>query len=245
MKTTNLIFSSILASFLFLSPLAAQQSSRWKHVVIGAEGASYMPIGTLKDRFKSTFGEAFYAGLETSDKWTWLGKAEYMKFDKVNPDRLRLERTVNIDGQDQKVSFPMDRLKMKLEVVSLSLDTKYNLLRTGFLETNLDAGFGFYRWIFHRDGLDSLSAEVTGANGTGKTVYYSMKKAIAISQEDWSGGFNVGLEVTLTPFYPVSLSFSAAYKNIVGELYPALELEMENVSTFQMFDLKAGLRIKL
>lgn len=241
MKTSKLIISFMLFLGFSFGSLYAQS----RRVVFGAEGAYYKPIGTLNDRFEPTKGGAFYLGLVTSEKWTWLGKAEYLKFDKINPDRLSLNRTVTIDGTDREVSFPMEKLKMRLEIAGLSLDTKYNLIRTEYFETNIDAGFGFYRWIFHRDGLDSLSAQVTSKSGNNQNVYYSMQKALAISQLDWSGGFNAGLEVVITPFYPVALSFSATYKNIVGELYPSLELDMENISTFQMFDLKAGLRIKL
>lgn len=241
MKTSNLILPLVLALCFLLKPTFAQD----RHLILGAEGAYYKPVGTLSERFKPTNGGAFYMGLQTSNKWTWLGKAEYLKFDKINPDRLSLKRTVTIDGADREITFPMEQLKIRLEIAGLGLDTKFNLFRTGLLETNVDAGFGFYRWIFHREGLDSLSAGVPSGTGGTKTVYYSVKNALAVSQSDWSGGFNAGLEVIITPFYPVAISFSAAYKNIVGELYPSLELGMENISTFQMFDLKAGIRIKL
>ncbi|MGE5353740.1 MAG: hypothetical protein ACM3P0_16765 [Acidobacteriota bacterium] len=240
MKTSNLILSLMLILGFSLKTSLAQD----RQLIFGAEGAYYKPVGTLNERFKPTNGGAFYLGLQTSEKWTWLVKGEYLKFDKINPERLSLNRTVTVDGTDREVTFPMEKLKMRLEIAGFGLDTKYNLIRTGLFETNVDAGFGFYRWTFHRDGLDSLSADVASNSGS-KTVYYSMKKALPISQQDWSGGFNAGVEVIITPFYPVALSFSASYKNIVGELYPSLELDMENISTFQMFDLKAGIRIKL
>ncbi|MGE5402143.1 MAG: hypothetical protein ACM3S2_17225 [Ignavibacteriales bacterium] len=231
----------ILVSCLCLNSVNAQT----KPVIAGVEGAYFMPIGKLNERFKPTYGGAFYIGVQTSPKWTWLGKAEYLKFDKVNPERMSLARKITIDGNDQMVTFPIKNLKMDLDVAGLTIDTKYNLIRTDYFETNIDAGFGIYRWTFHRNSMDSLSADVSALSNKTKTAYYSLKKAIAISQQDWNGGFNAGIEFIVTPIQPVSISFTAAYKNIVGELYPSLELDMDNVSTFQMFDLKAGLRIKL
>ncbi|MGE5621314.1 MAG: hypothetical protein ACM3U0_01940 [archaeon] len=236
---------SFLLLFLILCCGISLSRAQVKPLIIGAEGAYYMPVGKLNERFKPTAGGAFYLGFQTGERWTWLGKAEYFKMDKVNPDRLSLMREVTLEGSGRSVRFPMEKLKMKLEIAGLSLDTKYNLLSMDFFQANIDAGFGFYRWSFHRNALDSLSADVALSSGGTRTVYYSMKKALAVSQQDWSGGFNAGLELILTPFEPLSFSFTAAYKNIVGELYPALELDMENISTFQMFDLKAGIRIKL
>jgi hypothetical protein len=44
---------------------------------------------------------------------------------------------------------------------------------------------------------------------------------------------------------PVTVWAGARFKLIAGELWPSLDLDLENVSAFQMIDVRLGLRVDL
>lgn len=226
---------------LFLSGSVYSQN---KWIIIGAEVDFYKPIGKLNERFIETSGTAFYAGIQTSERWTWLGKAEYYKFDKINKDELTINRKVQVDGVEQNIIFPLTGLMMDLEIAGISMNFNYQLFNFSFAEANLDAGFGIYKWKFSRSRFDTARADISSLTSERKTAYYAVN-GISTSQEDFSGGFNAGIEFAIYPIQNFAVTVAGTYKNIIGEMYPALEFDMENVSTFQMADFKVGVRLKL
>lgn len=236
----NLIITAVILIAAFNGLSVAQN----KPLIFGAEGAYFNPVGKLHERFNPTNGGAVYAGIQTSEKWKWLCRAEYFKFDKLNDDKLQIMRKLAIDGSEQNVKFPLQGLVMNLDVAGITLDAKYCLIRAGIFEASLDAGFGIYKWKFVREKYDTVKTSITGLNSALQSVSYAIN-GIRTSQEDISGGFNAGLELVISPMEYFSVTVAGAYRNIIGELYPALEFDMENVSTFQMLDLRAGIRLKL
>lgn len=236
----NLIITAVIILAAFNGLTIAQN----KPLIFGAEGAYFNPLGKLHERFNPVNGGAVFAGIQTSEKWKWLCRAEYFMFNKLNDDKLQIMRKLTIDGSEQNVRFPLQGLVMNLDIAGITLDAKYSLLRAGFFEVSLDAGFGIYKWKFVREKYDTVKTRIAGLNSALQSVSYAIN-GIRTSQEDISGGFNTGLELVISPVEYFSVTITGAYRNIIGELYPALEFDMENVSTFQMFDLRAGIRIKL
>jgi hypothetical protein len=211
--------------------------------IIGAGGNYNMPVGTLADRMKGNIGGWLYAGKQVSDDWTWVGKFEYFKLDEVNEDKMYKIIETNINGSAQQLSFPLTGIEMELTVAGFTAEAKYKLFKTDLFETDLNLGFGFYYWNYDRGSYsDSLFADTTGS---GDLVIIDIINVPALNQKDWSGGLNAGLDFNINIFEPVWLNLSANYKLIIAELWPTLDLNMENVSGLQFFDFRAGINLRL
>jgi hypothetical protein len=211
-------------------------------VYIGANGIYSSPIASLSDRIKGAAGGNLYLGVMTSDEWTWGGKLEYVKYSKTQDG---LERRVKSDvtGTVQEYSFPLINLQMELTTMSLMAEAKYRLINAGNFSADLSSGFGFAYWKFIRGGYrDSLRIDPAG---DGNLVLVEVLNVPALEQEDWSGIANVGIEFNYFITAPLSFNISANYKLLIGELWPALNLNIENVSGMQFLDIRGGFRIHL
>ncbi len=207
----------------------------------GIEESWLMPSGTLADRWMATSGTSMYLGVQTSSRWTWGGKVEIFKFSKLNTDKHQVINNQTIDNVGYAFKVPISNVKQTLNVAGISLNAKYNVLRSQLFEANVDLGFGVYNWKYKRSACDSLAYDAV-VNGVSHH-YLVFGSVIENSQSDWSGGFTLGLELCVKPVDPVAITVSGNYKNIVGELWPALIYNMENVSTFQIIELRGGVRI--
>jgi hypothetical protein len=233
------LFIILLSSFSF----AQQKDTDEYPYIINATADYYMPVGSLADRFEGTIGGTFYFGKQISDDYTWLGKIEYFKYTEVNSDNLNKSIEVEIGDETKTFSIPLTDLNMEMEVYGFGVETRYNLLRTGFFESELNLGFGFYYWDFNRDAyLDSVSVDTSGA---GDLALISVIDVPENNQKDWSGAINLGIDAAVKIYEPVWFYTSVNYKLIIGELWPALALDMESVSGMQMLDIKGGIKIKL
>lgn len=205
-------------------------------------GASYLiPVGELMNRFSPGYGASAFFTKEVSQKWSWSGKIEYIVFDKLNEDKMFINREYLIGTQEQKFTYPIKSLKMDLKAYGASVQADYYLLRESWYETKLNLGFGIYRWQFSRGSYsDSLFApDTAGVNKLQESL-----SVPSLDQEDWSGTFNAGIEIGVQVIDPVWFSVSANYKNILGELWSTLKLDFENVASLQMIELKANLRAR-
>jgi hypothetical protein len=236
----KLLYTIFLISLTVLpNTLFAQDEGAF---VAGANGEMYIPIGTLSQRYKNTYGGSVYFGREVSEDWTWVGKIEYFKYDKMNTDNAFVTRSVKVEGVDTKLTYPLPKLKMDLEVIGLSANASYNFINEGILRTDLELGFGVYRWIHHRGAYyDSLYADTAGS---GSPVVIDRIKVPSKTESDWNGGLTLGIGVDVAFYKPLSFYASANYKIIIGELWPALALNLENVSSLQMVEVKVGLRAR-
>ena len=220
-------------------PLAAQ-SDTWS---VGASADYHVPIGTLSDRFLGTLGGSLRIGIPTGTSARWSAVVEYANFDRLNTDALVLRKTVDVGGREQTFEFPLDDLEMHLEFVGASAEVRFRIIDAGFLRTDIALAFGMFRWSALRGAYaDSLYADTTG---TGSQDLIAVVNVPALSQQDWSGGFAAGLDVEVPIVSPVTLWAGARFKLIAGELWPSLDLDLENVSTFQMIDLTVGIRLDL
>ncbi|MFH0989357.1 MAG: hypothetical protein V1799_04995 [bacterium] len=202
-------------------------------------GASYFqPLGALNGRFLSTVGGSFHvADLSGSDP-TWGMLVEYGSFQRENRDKLFLTRKYSYGGKESELRSPLTALQMELSITGLSATMDYSLYRIGFLEHQAGLAFGLYRWEFSREAYsDTLKAITT----TGPLVV-DIPKVPPSKQLDWSGGVGLGTNLVLHLASPLSVTIGVKYKIIIGELWPALSLDMENVSTLQMLDLRIGVR---
>jgi len=228
----------LLAVFTLSQLMLAQNK-----FIIGAGGNYNLPVGTLADRMKGNIGGWFYAGKQVSDNWTWVGKFEYFKLDGVNEDQMYKIIETNVNGSTQQLRFPLPGIEMELTVAGFTAEAKYKLFKTDLFETDLNLGFGFYYWNYDRGSYsDSLIADTTGS---GDLVVIDIINVPALNQKDWSGGLNAGLDFNIHIIEPVWLYLSANYKLIIAELWPTLDLNLENVSGLQFFDFRAGINLRL
>lgn len=238
MNTIKFIFLLTLVTLTFYAPVNSAQDKRFSAAV---EGSYLIPIGTLSDRWKATPGSSLYFGVKTSEKWTWGGKIEYFKYSDLNEDNLFVNSTQTVNGKNYQYKVPLTNLSQKLEVFGLTVDAKYNIVRSEIFEANVDIGFGVYNWTYKRNAHDSLnfSAKINDTLYT----FTAFSNMVANSQTAWSGGFSIGAEIGVKVMDPVEITLAGSYKNIVGELWRAMIYNMDNVSTFQMYDCRAGIRI--
>lgn len=216
------------------------QNSNW---VIGANTNYNLPIAKFADRMEGNLGGLIYAGKKTSDSWTWVGKFEYFKLTDVNKDQMFKIVKAEVNDVISDYRFELPLLEMEFTTAGLSVEARYNVFNSSFLEADLNFGFGFYYWEYSRTGYkDSLFIDTSGAGDLLLAEYLNVPP---LFQKDWSGGINVGTDFNFIIFDPLSLNLGINYKLIIAELWPALSLNLENVSGLQFLDLRAGIRVKL
>jgi len=236
MKTKIKIILSVV--ILFSASLFGQDK-----FIIGAGSNYNMPFGSLTDRMNGAFGGWFYAGKQVSDVWTWVGKLEYFKLSSVNEDNMFKVVRTNINDVIEDKIFPLPGITMELSMIGFTAEAKYKLFNTDFLETDLNLGFGFYHWNYDRGSYqDSFFVDTTG---TGTFQLVDVIDVPSTNQKDWSGGLNAGVDFNINVFEPVWFNLSVNYKLIIAELWPTLDLNLENVSGLQFFDFRAGINLRL
>lgn len=206
---------------------------------VTAEGKFFVPIGLLTERFKSALGGTFGFGGYVSEEWSWSGHLEYFSF-KDDVSKFKLSKVVTLNNVDKIFTVPLPKLTTDLKVTGLFANANYKFLDFKFLRTNLEFGFGVYYWTSNRsEYFDTLKAD-----NNGNIVNVAIVKVPHRWQEDWSGGFNFGVNCEVRTIEKVWLKFGVNYKAIVGELWPALEIGLENIATFQTIELKAGIKVE-
>ncbi len=232
MRIKNLL----LFVFLISSSLLGQTE-----VQFTGGGISYLiPAGGLSYRFNPALSANLYYGQKTNEKWEWYGKLEYISFNQENRNKLKLRRIVNTGGVEQVIIFDLPKLDMYLKAYGVSVNANYNLLKFDFLRTDLRFGFSVYRWEgFRSEYFDTLRVEHSGI-----TYDAVVLKVPALKQLDWSGGFDIGLNFSAKIVDPIWFEAAAKYKAIIGEMWATLELDLENVSVFQMYDLSFGFKFR-
>jgi len=226
----------ILSLFISAEFISAQ------NFFAGAEGSYLIPVSGLADRFMPAPGYAVFFGKEVSPQWKWSGKLEYLDFDKINKDNYSIKRKYLVNSVEKDITLNLPDTTWELSIIGLSANADYNLMKTDFLNINIGFGFGVYRW---ESTIGSYNDSLYYTDETRNQALVEVLKIPAEKQLDWSGGFSAGVNIDVHLYGPLWFNAGANYKNIVGELWAILSLDMENISTFQMFQTKAGLFIKL
>ena len=209
-------------------------------VRVGGTAAWFAPVGALSVRFLPTVGGSVHFALKRGVP-QWGGSIEYFKFHRENIDKLFITRTLtdSLTGAQNTFRFPLQQLSMSLEMIGVAANGSYELWNNEFIETRFCFGFGVYHWKGARSSYyDSVKVQMSKG-----PVLVEVLRVPENQQEDWSGGLNVGAEVSLRILSPLSLNLGGRYRIIVGELWPALALDIENVSSFQMVELRAGFSV--
>ncbi len=230
----------VLIKIFILILLVNKSFAQEIKLITGANVSLFQPIGTLASRFKPTIGGSVFFGQDVNPKWSWYGKLEYGKFSKENEEKLFVAKKVTVNNVEKSYDFPLQKLSMELDIAAFSVNANYNLFRNEFFETNLNFGFGVCRWTYKRNSYyDSLIFVDNNERINGGYIDVPQ-----MTQQDWSGTFNFGVDLNLQVIEPVWFNLAANYKAVVGEIWATLKLGQENISTMQMFDYRAGLKLK-
>lgn len=231
MKKIIFIISTI---FLFSSGILAQSTK----IFAGANASYLSPIGSFADRFQNTVGTSVYFGYKKSPTFSWIGKIEYFKFDKLNRDKLYKKVSVEYNGEELLFEIPLDKLEMEFEAIGLSAEAKLSIFKSDLIETSLGFGFGFYKWDSYRsEYADTVYAVPESSDSEIKIKEFDVPKN---DLTEYSGTITAGIENDIKIVGPLRFNISGYYKVIIGELWPALALDIENVSGIQMIDIRAG-----
>jgi len=212
-----------------------------KYGVSVTGGFSYqVPVSSLNNRFLSAAGFFFGVGENNKQRWNWSGTIEYISFGDANAEKFTVTKEVQVNTNNYSFNIPLKNIRVELEIAGLSADVSYKAFDFGFLNTDFSFGFGIYRWYSYRSGsFDSLF--VTNPE-TSQPLLAAVLKVPELTQTDWSGGINLGVEIKIPVYAPFTLYFSPRYKLVIGELWPSLEIGFENISGFQMLDMRAGVK---
>lgn len=175
------------------------------------------PVGSLNQWFKgSTTSYALALGWGGSHNWQYSINFEVLPFNEPNKDRLKY-----------------DDLSLKLEITGSSVTGQY-FLRPAERGLNpyLLWNIGVYRWFAERG-----SYIITDENADESILVPGR------NQNDWSWGFSIGAGSDIYKFKNLILSTGIKYRIIIAELWPALALDLENVSGMQMLIGKIGISV--
>ncbi len=227
----------ILIFIIFSSAFVYSQD---KVNFIGISGSYFIPTGSLTTRFSPAGGFNLFYGYKTSENWEWFGKVEYINFNRENREKLKIKRTINLSGTEVVKTFDLPKLETDLKIFGVSANANVRLFDYSIFNSDINFGFGIYRWESSRSGyFDTLRVDTMG------TTYDAViLKVPALKQMDWSGGFNVGLNLSTKVIDPIWFEVTANYKAVIGELWATLDLDLENISVFQMFEIRAGLKAR-
>jgi len=167
-----------------------------------------MPLGGLAERFKSTEALSYRIGVEDQNSGRYLLQYRSFRFDRTNTQQLHF-----------------DSLQMNLDIESISLEYQRPVFGIDpYLDIRLGAGVSLQNWQFER-------AAFAGPDTSGVIV-----EAPAFEQEDWSWGAQLGAALTVRPLRFMQFGVATRYHFVVAELWPALRLQLENVSGLQFWD---------
>jgi hypothetical protein len=236
---SSIVCGIILCIYIATFTLSAQHQT----TVIGGGLVHELPLGSLHGRFLGSNGGMVYAGVEIDPHLTWIGKIEYVEFSTINSSALKKSVTVGQGTNAQKYKLPLPKLTMNLKTASVTAEAQLSFLRSDVLESNGVIGFGFTNWVNTRsEYYDSLFVSNTSTGTMEKVAALAVP---ANRQEDWSGTFNLGLELSAKIVDPVWITVGVDYKMIVGELWQTLDLDLENVAGMQFITIRSGIHVYL
>ena len=188
-------------------------------LTISPRGLYAIPVGSLADRLVPTGGAKLGIGARLDENWTWEGTFEATRFMKGNKDQLY---------------FP--DLQVTLELYGAGVQASYypfgaEGILAGKVHPFMTGGLSVYRWLARRGAHATDSAGAVVVPG--------------LVQQDWSLGFRGGAGIEFLPIERVGIFGQVTYGVIVGELWPALALRLENTSGFQTVEGSVGLRVYL
>jgi len=229
------------AILLVLLTAAAGTAAQPLGVLLGADASYTAPAGSFAKRSKPALTYRL-TGRETHyNNPRWGGYVEYARFEEENRDRLSVKRLDTLNGVPRELVFPLKPFDMVLTSYGAGVTMNYAVVTTPAAELSAYAAFGIHYWEFDRASyVDSIRID-TGSVAP-KLKLLDVLRVPELHQKDWSGALHVGLDADITLFSPVILTAGVRYRILLAELWPTLEMDLENVSGIQSVSVSVGLQ---
>lgn len=202
---------ALFATFLLFCLVSMNQVHAEDRFQAGVQYQYVQPVQTLAGWFDAA--SSFYGisiGRIQDARWSYRFQVEALEFTEGNKDALQY-----------------DDLALNLKLYGAHLGWQYNVLeKSRYVNPFLTWDIGIYRWFAER-GEYTISDSQTGSS-----LYIPSR-----NQQDWSWGGSAGAGAEIEVIRSLSIIVSVRYRIIIGELWPALSLGLENVSGFQMLDM--------
>lgn len=195
---------------------AAQPAGRWH---VGVAGSGVWPTQGTAERYGALVTGHVAVGRSWPARGTSMeARAERLAFSQGEPVLRLAPEAPPVDAS---------QLDLALTLTGGSLHVRRALLR-GRVRPTVGAGVGLYHWRERRAAYQD-------------TVRTTPVPALDRPSQ-WSAGFEAGPGVEVALAAGAAVTVGAAYHVVMGELWPALDLGLESVSTFQYATLSAGVR---
>ena len=208
----------VLLAALDLNPINAQ-------TYCGGGLGWLNPVGGLTSRFSSAFVPILEGGYQRDESSKIIFQYQPVVLFKVNRAHLYY-----------------DNLDMRLNNHSLALLFERSVWKpVNYCAVSLYGGVSLNRWSYRLKGFHQADT-LMAVGGEDSVVVVDNPP---FGQQDWSWGGRIGACVTLTPFRFIECGWRCDYHLLIAELWPLLNVRLENVSGLQTATLQFFVRFKI
>jgi opacity protein-like surface antigen len=207
--------SVLLVCAVLLAALPAEAQTSWR---VSAAGSFVQPTLGMADRFGGHVTGSIGVG-------QWL-----------TPERLYLEGRIEryafsqgavvLRARTEGPEVETEQFNLSLDLLGGGFHLQRTLLTLGMVRPYATGGIGMYHWQERRAAYED--------------EHHTVPELERAAQ--WSAGFHGGLGTELLVTRQAAVVLGAHYTVIMGELWPALALGLENVSSFQFANASLGIR---
>lgn len=211
---------SALTSLVLAANSYCQKTDNW---TVSVAGSYLFPTGSFGSQFAGAPSYRLKVGRYTDIDFLWELRLEGVHFDRTNSEALN--------------SLVRD-LSLRLDFYGGAAEGTYFFegLESS-LRPFIAGSAGMYRWFYKRGSHYAVGKDAVGSSRLDTTHFLD-----EFQQSDWSAGFTVGAGVGVDAATNLELYVDARYGIIIGEIWQALSLELENVSGMQMASVTFGIR---
>jgi opacity protein-like surface antigen len=204
--------------FVSVGAAAAQDRAR---LSVAVEAQGVQPVFGLAERFTAFPSAAVSIGYSSDPQTRY--DLRFNWYDFARADQLDL---VFEPGEENGIQEAL--IDVGLEIFGAGIHVERLLTAEGRLQPFVAVGGGFYHWRERRGAYDD------------ETVFLT-----ELERSQWSGGLTGALGAGYAVTRMISLNATIDYNIIFGELWPTLDLGLENVSTFQFASMRLGIRLSM
>lgn len=211
-----LLGAIVLGLQAFGVPAALAQAPPLGMWHVSAAGTFVQPTFGMADRFGS---------LATGR--VGVGRAAGARVTEARLERFAFRQgQVRLRAETQGPEIEVEQFDLALTLTGGSVHVQQRVREVGAVQPYVGGGIGLYYWQEQRAAYDDSFRTVPALDRPAQ----------------WSAGFHAGTGAALALTPQAALDLGVAYHVVLGELWPTINLGLENVSTFQFATVSAGVR---
>lgn len=245
MKKLSIVLALAALAFAGMPDTSMGQGLSGGQYGLFIDGGYAHPLSRLGERFKGTYsiGGGFIYGL--NERFSGEIRVAYSKFDKVSGDPLLY--TINVQDVLTTFTIPPD-LEHWYRNVSLQPALLINLTTGGTVTPYLGLGASLNRFDWYR------GASRAWVRAEGSTSFDWYRDAVTGDMQDpylakhfteWQWGLNGSFGIAFKAGGNAMFDVKARWDAIMGDLWPALLLGLEEVRPIQTLQITAGVKFLL